>query len=305
VSGPAAATLAVLGTGYMGGSLALSARAAAIAETIVGFDCDEASGRISLQNRVVDRLARNPAEAVESADIVVFAAPVEANIELASSAASAVVPGALVMDIGSVKARAQAQMGTLLGETRFVACHPMAGDESTGAGAARADVYAGCVCLVCPTTGNPLSLVHRAEDFWRRLGTQVMRIGAAEHDRTMAAISHLPHVAAFALAAAVGGEASVEESMAAAGGLTSSLRDSIRIAGSSAKMWRDIFIQNKDNVLPAVARMKAALEALESAIGSEDRDALLGCLDSARDARARLVGGVRGDVTGADVAGRS
>ena len=285
----AGGTLALLGVGYMGGSLALAARAAGQARTIVGFDPDAASAGLARDRGIIDRVAAGPAEAVQGADVVVLAAPVRSLVPLARAVAAEVAAGALVIDIGSVKGPVIAGIEATALAGRFVGCHPLAGTEASGPGAADAALYAGKPCFICPGAASGPGAIDRARAFWEALGASVLVLDAEAHDLFMAAGSHLPHVAAFALAASLESDADMLEARIPRSYPPTSLRDSTRVAASSPAVWRDILIQNRAQLLPRIDRLQAELATLKASLQTEDAGALERLLERGQRCRRRIV----------------
>jgi len=176
---------------------------------------------------------------------------------------------------------------------RFVGCHPLAGTERFGPDAAAPELFHGRICVVCPTERTPVELVERAERFWRALGAIPHRMDAELHDRVLGAASHLPHVAAYALASAVGALDTEGGPVAAAlrALTTTSLRDTTRVAASSPAMWRDIFLDNRAEMLPLIDRLVAAITELRGAIDASDATRLEAFLEAASAARHKIVPG--------------
>lgn len=286
--GPAFSPLALLGTGYIGGSVALAARAAGIAGHVVGFDVDARAAAAAQARGVVDRTAASPEEAVAGAALVVLAAPVASLAPLAARVAPALAPAALVIDVGSVKAPVARALDAVVPGGRFVGCHPMAGTEASGPEAADPDLFRGRVCFVCPSAATPAATA-AATAFWEALGAHVVRLDPEPHDAVMAAVSHLPHVAAFALAASLAGALPELEASGPAAAPTTSLRDTSRIAASSPPVWRDILLMNRAPLLPLVRALEGRVAELRAALESGDADALERLLATGRDARRRLM----------------
>jgi prephenate dehydrogenase len=197
-------------------------------------------------------------------------------------------PGAIVIDAGSTKANVVAAARTALGErfADFVPGHPIAGSEQSGPGAARADLYQGKKVVLTPQADTRASALATVRALWEATGAQVETLDADLHDRVFAAVSHLPHLAAFAL---------VDELAQRADGDTffrfaaSGFRDFTRIAGSSPEMWRDIALANREAVLTELDAYLAALQALRQTVASEDADALLAIFSRARAAREHWI----------------
>lgn len=223
--------------------------------------------------------------------MVVLATPLRTIPAVVDAMVPGLAPGALVVDVGSVKATAVRDIEARLpAGVSFVACHPLAGTERFGPDAASAELYQGRRCIVCPTPRTPPAALEKARALWRAVGAEVVEMPAALHDQVMAAVSHLPHVAAYSLAGALG--ALIGDSEAAARALpTTSLRDTSRIAASDPRMWRDIFLENREALLPLVDGLAAQLDELRRAIADGDGDRLAAALDRARAVRARLLNG--------------
>jgi prephenate dehydrogenase len=283
--------LAVIGLGQIGGSVALAARAAGAVGEVVGWSRSAETLRRAREVGIVDRAATSAAEAARGAAVVVLATPVLSLGALAEEIAPALRDDVLVLDVGSVKQAAIAAVEAHV--ARFVGCHPLAGTERSGPDAAVPELFEGRHCIVCPTERTAPALVELAERFWRALGARPLRMEAALHDHVLGAASHLPHVAAYALATAVG--AVDAEGGAASAALraltTTSLRDTTRVAASSPAMWRDIFLDNRAEMLPLIDRLAAAVGELRAAIAAGDAARIDAFLEAARAVRGKVVPG--------------
>lgn len=283
----------LIGTGMIGGSLALALKQAGYVGHVVGCDVSAEVAERALAAGVVDEIA-DPQAAVREAQVVILAVPVRATARVCEAIAPALEPRALVTDVGSTKADVlMAVRQTLPHPDRFVGAHPIAGTERSGPEAADANLFRGRRCLITPTdTTRPEALV-ACEALWQAAGAYVERIDARVHDRVLALVSHLPHVAAFALASAVG-EAARGEDEAARGvrGLSGGgFVDTTRVAASDAVMWRDVFLSNREAVLAAIERMDAELGELRRAIARGDGKAIEQLIARARAGRRRVIEG--------------
>jgi cyclohexadieny/prephenate dehydrogenase len=281
--------LALIGVGYIGGSAALAARRAGLVGSVIGCDVDPAAGNVGRSRGVLDELADSPAAAVAGASLVLLAAPVGSLPPLIASLAGHLDPSATVIDVGSVKLPVVVQADAALPNGAFVACHPMAGAEHVGVGAADPDIFAGRACYLCPGTRTRSEAMAAATRFWEGVGCRVSTLDAALHDQLMAAVSHLPHVAAYALAGCLGQVLPLLETSPIAGGPTTSLRDTIRIAASSPQVWRDIFLANRDHLLPLVGALEQQVHALGEAMAKGDSHALEAALAAGQSNRRRLL----------------
>lgn len=283
--------LALLGAGYIGGSVALAARQAGLAGRVVGYDADPASAALARERGILDEIAATPEEAVAGAALVVLAAPVASLGALARRIAPVVPAGALVIDVGSVKGGVVAAVEAAMPTGRFVGCHPIAGNERSGPAAADGGLFRDRVCFVCPGGRARQETVAEATAFWKALGAKVLTVAPEPHDAAMAAVSHLPHVAAFALAASLAERLPELRQGGPAAATTTSLRDTTRIAASSPAVWRDIFLENRAHLLPLVRALEGQVADLRAAIERGDGAALEALLATGRATREALTRG--------------
>jgi prephenate dehydrogenase len=287
-SSPPIGAMAVIGVGQIGGSVALAARAAGAVTEVIGWSRRPETLERARALGIIDRSAASAAEAARNAAVVVLATPVRSLGALAAEIAPALAEGAVVLDVGSVKCAAIAAVEGRLPPGAFVACHPIAGTERFGPDAASPLLFEGKRCVICPGPGSREEAVAIVERLWTALGAEPVRMDAALHDRVLGAGSHLPHVAAYALAGVLGRlPADVVEGLQRLP--TSSLRDTTRIAASSPAMWRDILLDNQAEVLPLVSALQAELEALRAAIAAGDADRIEALLAVGKSGRDRIV----------------
>jgi prephenate dehydrogenase len=279
--------ITIAGVGLVGGSLALAVREAGLATEVVGFGRSAENLAVARQRGLVDRVTRDPAEAVGDADAIVLAAPVGACVGLAEAFAPHARPGAVLTDVASVKAGLVAAL-----EARWasvgpvVGAHPIAGSEASGAGAARGDLFRGQRCIVTPTTATDPRALAGIRALWEGVGARVETMRPAVHDELLARVSHLPHLVAYALVAAVG-DARVE-GLSALEYAGSGFRDTTRIAASPAEVWRDIALANAVPLRTALVAFRAALDRLERLVARGDAAGLEAELAAARALRQRL-----------------
>lgn len=267
--------IAVVGLGLLGGSVALAARERGVAKRVVGATRRADARERALRDGAVDAVA--PLEEVaRDAELVVLATPVYAMPDVLRRLAPGLSPGAIVTDVGSVKAPlAETLPGLLPPNAVYVGSHPMAGGHQKGMGFADAALFQDAACIV--TEAPDRAAVERVCRFWRGLGCRVVQREAADHDAEVAWVSHLPHVLAFAYAAALeGGPAGVAE-IAGSG-----FRDFTRIARSDAELWGDILTANRKAIAAPLQAARAALDALSRTIESGDAEALERLLAEAR-----------------------
>ena len=276
--------LAVIGCGLMGGSFALAARQAGLVETIVGFSASEKTRQRARELRVIDQACTSVAEAVRGADLVLLAVPVGAMREGFAAMAPALSDQALLMDVGSTKcdviAAAQAQLGDKL--SCFVPAHPIAGKEVAGIDHADAQLYQDRRTILTPLSSNSMRHTKLAHDIWSALGSHVSTMTAADHDQTFAAVSHLPHLLAFAAVHALTTHPQGADYLDMAG---PGFRDFSRIAASDPAVWRDILSANRTEVLDQLAHFRASLAQFEAAMLQGDTQALQQLIQQASDVR--------------------
>jgi prephenate dehydrogenase len=280
--------MAVIGVGQIGGSVALAARAAGAVTDVVGWGRSAETLERAQALGIIDRAAPTRAEVARGAAVVVLATPVRSLGDVARDIAPALEAGAIVFDVGSVKANAIREVERHLPAGAFVACHPIAGTERNGPAAASPLLFEGKRCVICPSAASREEAVATIEALWTALGADPVRMEAGLHDRVMGAGSHLPHVAAYALARVLG-ELDAEIVSGLARLPTSSLRDTTRVASSSPAMWRDILVDNRAEVLPLVERLAANVEALRAAIAAGDADRVEALLAQGKSGRDRAI----------------
>ncbi|MHB1144032.1 MAG: prephenate dehydrogenase [Thiobacillus sp.] len=274
--------LAIVGTGLIGGSFSLALKQAGAVREVLGVGRNPARLTVARELGLIDH-AVDWAEAGQ-ADCILLALPVGETEAILNHLAPHLKAGAIVTDAGSTKANVVAAARAALGKrfADFVPGHPIAGSEQSGPGAARADLYQGKKVVLTPQADTRADALAIVRALWEAAGAQVETLDADLHDRVFAAVSHLPHLAAFTL---------VDELAQRADGDTffrfaaSGFRDFTRIAGSSPEMWRDIALANREAVLTELDAYVAALQGLRSAVSAEDAEALLAIFSRAREAR--------------------
>jgi prephenate dehydrogenase len=278
--------LAIVGVGLLGGSLAKAVRAHALAREIVGIGRDRSRMQAALGDGVLDRATTDLTEGVAGADRIVLAAPVLANETLLARVWRSAPAGAVVTDVGSTKRGIVAAAERLAADRReihFVGSHPRAGSERAGYAVARVDLYQGATVVLTPTETTDAAAAKSIAEFWSALGARVVALDPATHDRAVAAISHLPHVAAWALVDAVVAFEPDALQIAARG-----FKDTTRIAASDPDVWREILVDNREAVQASLRAFRQALDDLEALVVSGDGVALTAYLARMKATRERL-----------------
>lgn len=258
--------LTILAPGLLGGSVAQAARAHGAARRIVVW-ARRPEARLKLREQPwCDAVADTAEEAVREASLVVLAAPVDRIVPLIRQVAASLPAGALVTDVGSVKGEISRLGSAALGSrAHFVGAHPMAGSEKTGWEHSSAQLFERRVCFVTPLPESNAAAVERVVAFWRTLGSEVVTVGVDQHDEIVAHISHLPQIIASNLCAFLAQKNPAWRNFAGGG-----LRDTTRIAGSDAHLWRSILEQNRDEVLRALGKFQDELHAFQTALSNRD-----------------------------------
>jgi prephenate dehydrogenase len=279
--------MVIAGVGLIGGSLGLAARARGLVGESVGYGRGEENLRTAERRGAVDHYSMTPAEAARGADLIVLAVPVRSLAAVAVELLPHARSEAVVIDVGSVKGSVvEALEAAVRPPASFVGCHPVAGTEHSGAANALVDLFERQLCILTPTAATDRTVLGRVRALWEGLGMRVETMPPDAHDRLLGLVSHLPHVVAYALIAAVEGDrVGGRDPLAYSGG---GLRDTSRIASSHPAMWRDIFLDNRAEVLRAIDTFRVELDRLRELIETENPAELEATLARSRDARARL-----------------
>jgi prephenate dehydrogenase len=279
-------TVAILGPGLIGGSLALALAERGLAKRLMIYArSPRALDEIRLAS-VDAELTGNPSEAVRDADVVILCVPIEAMAGLVHEFRDALKPGAFVTDVGSVKGSVVRDIAPLL-ENRalWIGSHPMAGSERGGFAAARPDLFEGATVILTPTKQTPGDAQRHAEKFWTALGSKLAILSPEKHDQMVAAISHIPHLIAAAL---VNHAVTFGDLDLAAGGF----RDTTRVASGSPDLWAEILLANHEAVGDQIDHLIRDLQTVDLALKNPDKAAaktlLLATLKTAHDARLLL-----------------
>jgi prephenate dehydrogenase len=273
--------LAVIGVGLIGGSFALALKKAKAVSHVTGVGRSAQNLKLARERGILDAIAPDAAMAAKDADLVLVATPV-AQFEVIFESLRG--SRGIITDGGSTKrdviAAARAALGKDIG--RFVPAHPIAGAEKSGAGAASAELFRGRRVILTPLAENSDAAVRKVAEAWSACGARVARMDAEEHDAILGAVSHLPHVLAYALVHELAGRDNAAQLFAyAAGGF----RDFTRIASSHPEMWRDICIANRDRLVVELKRYGEKLAAVTKLLEAADAAALEKLFAEAREAR--------------------
>ncbi|HSU66191.1 MAG TPA: prephenate dehydrogenase [Tepidisphaeraceae bacterium] len=274
--------VSIVGVGLLGGSIGLALRERMPGCQVVGYGHRASTLIEAMRSGALDEAHEDLPAAVRDADLVVLCAPVGLLATLLREMSPHLSQGTIVTDVGSTKrgiVRAAEEL--LPAGVHFVGSHPMAGSEKRGVRFARADLFDRAVCIMTPTDQTDASALGKVEAFWKLLGMRLTRLSPAEHDRLLADVSHLPHVVAAAL---VGMQEEVAFDLCGKGFL-----DVTRIAGGDGGLWRDILLDNRDNVLASIKRLNEQLRELEVLLEARQPETLEAWLRTASERRQQML----------------
>jgi cyclohexadieny/prephenate dehydrogenase len=276
--------LTVIAPGLLGASVAQSARRHGAAERIKVW-ARRSETRIALEKvDWCDEVADTPGGAVSEADIVVVCTPVNRIVEMVRTISDDLRPKAVVTDVGSVKAEiCRFASAALKNGAQFVGSHPMAGSEKSGMENASAELFRDRPCFVTPLGQTPTESIDQVVLFWTQIGAEVVTLPPDRHDEIVAHISHLPHLAASTLCSLLAGKDPSWHHYAGGG-----LRDTTRVASGSPSLWLEILIENRDEILRALASYQDELQGFYAALSNRDTIQLKALLERAKDYRDKF-----------------
>jgi prephenate dehydrogenase len=279
--------ISLIGVGLIGGSVGLIARRKHLVRSAVGYGKKRGELQRAVTLGAIDRYFLSPQKAVEGADLVVLATPVGTFEKIVSAIGPHLKEGAIVTDVGSVKGKWVEKIESLLPpHAAFVGGHPIAGRERSGVEVASPDLFSGMRCILTPTPRTQPKALKKVAAFWKGMGATVIEMDPMAHDQVMAAVSHLPHLVAYALMETLCSPriAKQDPVQFSAGGL----RDFTRIAASSSEMWRDIFLLNGDRIVEMIDLYQGVLETMKKKIIARDSAGLIEILDRAKTIRQKI-----------------
>jgi prephenate dehydrogenase len=265
----------IVGIGLLGGSLGLAIKKKKLAGSVVGFFRHKDKIRQALQMGILDAGTDDFREAIRESDFIILASPVSDIIKRLRELKKLEIQ-ALVTDIGSTKSEIVKTSRGL----NFIGSHPLAGSEKSGMAHARGNLFKGSLCLLTPPHEVSSLSLAKLSRFWKCLGTKTIVLSCDEHDRILAFVSHLPHVAAFALMKTIPNKTL---SFAAGG-----LKDTTRIALSNPKIWNDILLSNKKRVLKSIKAFEETLAEIKKALLENDTSKLTSLLAQAQKKRKQI-----------------
>ncbi len=282
--------IAIIGVGLLGGSISLGCKKFAVVNERIGFGRNRQNLEKALQAGVIDVIGDDLKSSVQDAGLVVLCAPVGSLVTLAEQVLEFVKPGCILTDVGSVKGSVVQNISSLIPENvYFVGSHPIAGGEQSGFQAASAELLEGAKCIVTPDKETSAEVLQKLSAFWEAIGMQVVRLSSEEHDWIYGAVSHLPHIVAYALMNTIGEtQTKSYDNITSFSG--SGLRDCTRIAASNPVMWRDICVSNKDALLQLIDQFENTLGKMRTWIETENASELENSFDKANEYQRNING---------------
>jgi cyclohexadieny/prephenate dehydrogenase len=289
MSAPHFNTVALIGIGLIGSSLAHVIRAKHLADKIVIATRSEATLKRAEELGLGDSYTTSAAEAVRDADLVIVSVPVGASGAVAKEIAGTLKPGAIVTDVGSTKASVIAQMQPHMpANVHFIPGHPIAGTEHSGPDAGFATLFVGRWLILTPTPGTDPEAIEKLTRFWEACGSHVDRMEPGHHDMVLAIVSHLPHLIAYNIVGTAEHLEAVSETEVIKYS-ASGFRDFTRLAASDPTMWRDVCLHNRDAILEMLGRFTEDLQALQRAIRFGEGEALFDLFTRTRAIRRNII----------------
>jgi prephenate dehydrogenase len=276
--------ITIIGVGLLGGSIGLAARKNRAAKEIAGFVRNAKNISECEKFGATDFATTDLLAAVSNSDLIILCTPLAQMLPLAKQFLPALKRGAIVTDVGSVKAGVVRELESLIQKSgaHFIGGHPMAGAEKTGVAAARENLFENAVCVLTPTKKSNATAVRKLEKFWQSLGARILKLDAAQHDLLVSRSSHLPHVVAATLANLVLNPASPKQQAALC---ANGFRDTTRVASGSSEMWRDIALANRKNLSRSVDAFVAELKKFQAALKKDDAKTVVKFLTTAKERR--------------------
>ena len=282
--------ITIIGVGLLGGSIAKACRERELSEKIIGYGRNQDNLKRAIDLKIIDDYHMDLKSSVENADLIILCSPVGNLAPLAKEMIPWVKKGSHITDAGSVKGSIVHEIDRIVqGTAYFVGAHPIAGGEKSGLGASDKDLFKDARCIVTPTEKTNPEALKKIINFWQEIGMTVDKMDADEHDQILGAVSHLPHIVAYALINAIGGmkTGNRQEILSFSSG---GLKDATRIAASDPVMWRDICLHNREQVLKSIDRFQDKLNRLRKFIEDNEGGALEDSFKRANEHRLKLVG---------------
>lgn len=267
----------IVGTGLIGGSIALALKKKRLAKEICGISRHKENLILAKKQGIID-CGSLDINIVQGADLVILAVPVNAILRLSPVIANIINKDCLVFDVGSTKKEIAAKLDKIF--TNYVGTHPLAGSEKRGVINAKEDIFKDSVCILTPTKNTNNKSLKVIKELWNKIGAKVVFMPPSIHDKVLSLVSHLPHIAAFALMHTVPDSYLKWAS--------TGFKSTTRVAASDSLLWRDIFLSNSDKIIEAIDLFQKKLSIIKSAIDRKDNKLLLSFLEKAKKKREKF-----------------
>ncbi|MDI6606078.1 MAG: prephenate dehydrogenase/arogenate dehydrogenase family protein [Candidatus Omnitrophota bacterium] len=269
--------IAIIGTGLIGGSLALAIKKKGIAGEIVGVCRKKSTPVLAQKTGAIDRGSRN-LSIIKGADLVVLATPIDTIIALAPRILRFIDRDCIVTDVGSTKEKIASFLDRIF--PNYVGAHPLAGSEKRGVLNSSAGIFRGSICILTPTAKTAPAALKKINLLWKRIGVRTVLLTPEVHDKVLAFTSHLPHIIAFSLITAIPDKYLPLSS--------TGLRDTTRIAASDSEIWEQILFTNQEQIINSISAFEGNLSRIKKAIRTKDKKAITRFLTQAKRKRDKL-----------------
>ncbi len=288
--------ITVIGLGLIGGSLAMALKALEDNFLVTGFDIENETMNIAKYRDIIDRIALNPIDAVSDADLIIIATPISKTVEVIKAIKDGLKKGAIITDVGSAKERTVKMVNDILPpDIFFIGGHPMAGSENEGVLSAKPELFRNAFYILTPTSSTITDNLHTLHNLFTKIGAKVISISPKEHDQNVALISHLPHVLSTNLIELIDDRQKKLKNLfrLCAGGF----RDMTRIAASNTKMWLDISLENKEEIIKSIELYIDYLNDFKNGLINNDTEYIKKHYQKAQKARTNLPKYVEKDIS--------
>lgn len=288
--------ITVMGLGLIGGSLAMALRELEDGFSITGFDIEDEAMNIAKYRDIIDRIAKDPIDAVKNADLVIIATPISKTVDVIEAIKNGLQKGTIITDVGSAKEKTVKIVNDMLpDDIFFIGGHPMAGSENEGVLSAKPDLFRNAFYILTPTNNTKTNNLLTLHNLFTKIGAKVISISPKEHDENVALISHLPHVLSTNLVELVEDRQKELKNLfrLCAGGF----RDMTRIAASNTKMWLDISLENKKEIAKSIDMYISYLDNFKEGLLKNDSDFIKMHYQKAQKARTNLPKYVEKDIS--------
>ncbi|PKL52092.1 MAG: prephenate dehydrogenase/arogenate dehydrogenase family protein [Nitrospira bacterium HGW-Nitrospira-1] len=276
--------ITILGVGLLGASFAMAVKKSGLCNSVTGYGRNRENLLKAKERNFIDSFETDPAEACKDADLIMLSTPAGSFLDLIKAISPALKKGAILTDVGSVKGKLVREIEkTIPKDVHYIGGHPIAGSDRSGIASANAELFRNAKCIITPTENSDPEALEKIQGLWKALGSGVIAMNPEEHDRIYAAVSHLPHLIAYAMVNTV---ADMDSSYLDFSG--KGFMDATRIASSSEELWNDICLLNRDNLAEVIAVFQKNMDMLNQYLKAGDSDSLKNAFRKARRLREHI-----------------